>query len=73
MSSYFTVFYKFHVVCDHQSDLKGQGVLKHSDIQPGLLLDLLQPVDERIPVDEKAVSLSPKLFRLFSKKFINCG
>ena len=41
------------VLLDHQGNLEGDGVVKLPQIQPGELLDLFQPVDQCIAVDEE--------------------
>ena len=40
-----------HVAHDHHRDLKCQRIIKFPDIQTGALLQLLQPIYERIPVN----------------------
>ena len=43
----------FHIIYHHKSNLEGEGVIKGSHIKPGALLQLLQTIYERIPVDKK--------------------
>ena len=42
-----------HVLHDHQRNLEGDGIFKHTKIQPGALLKLIQTVHQRISVDVK--------------------
>ena len=41
------------VLLDHQRHLEGNCVVELPQVQTGELLDLLQPVDQGIPVDEE--------------------
>ena len=59
------------VLLDHQRHLEGDGVVKLPQVQSGELFDLLQPVDERIQVDEKLSRCHRNIQAVF-KKFINC-
>ena len=42
-----------HVFDDHERDLECDGILKDTQIQACALLEFIQPVDQRIPVDEE--------------------
>ena len=42
-----------HMVRHHHRDLKGQRIIEHPDIKPRSLLDLFQPVHQRIAVNVK--------------------
>lgn len=44
------------VLLHHQRYLEGDGVIKLPQIQTRQLLDLLQPVHQRVPVDEQLPS-----------------
>ena len=41
------------VLLDHQGDLEGDGVVELAEVKAGELLDLFQPVDQRVAVDEQ--------------------
>ena len=41
------------VLLDHEGDLEGDGVVELPQVQAGELLDLLQPVDQGVAVDEE--------------------
>ena len=41
------------ILLDHQGDLEGDGVIELPQIQAGQLLDFLQTIDQRVPVDKQ--------------------
>ena len=66
------VFNEIHIFHYHQRDLKRNRIFKHTQIQPGALLQLIQTVDQGVSVDIKLSGCLGYIQAVF-KKFIDCG